>query len=261
MRLGSFPTLQDELAAVTPTRPSVSHDWLSPNRRRDLVVIAGVVLLHAGLFAFVGLDRVPVAPMDLASAPIDVELVEPLRPPPPPPPPPAPTAGGGAPAAASRVHVTPKLPVKPLPDPPPAPIVQAPKPEIIVGVAATPGPTPGLGLGGQGTGTGTGAGSGNGPGTGDRMGPRLIRGPSPRDIARARPPGARGRGVVAVRCRIRLDRALDQCSVVRETPPGQGFGEAARSQLMSLFGFLPATEDGTPVEDESVTLTIDFPGR
>jgi protein TonB len=231
---------------VTPTLNRVSRDWLSPNRRRELAVIAGVVLLHTGLFALVALDRVPVAPLDPASPPIDVELVEPLRPPPPPPPPPAPTAGGGAPAAASRVHITPKPPVKPLPDPPPAPIVQAPKPEIVVGVAPTAGLTPGLGLGGQGTGTGTGNGSGNGPGTGDRMGPRLVRGPSPRDIARARPPGARGRGVVAVRCRIRLDRALDQCAVVRETPPGQGFGEAAVSRLMSSFNFLPPTEDGAP---------------
>lgn len=246
---------------MTPTAPTHSSNWLTPNLRRDLFVGAGVVLLHAGLFALVGLDRVPVTPMASPSPAIAVELVDPVRPPPPPPPPPAPTAGGGAPAAPSRVHVTPKPPVKPLPDPPPAPIKQAPKPEIVVGVAPTAGPAPGLGLGGQGTGTGTGVGSGNGPGTSDRMGPRLVRGPTPRDIARARPPGARGRGVVAIRCRIRLDRTLDQCSVIRETPPGQGFGEAARSQLMSIFNFLPATEDGTPVEGESVTLTIDFAGR
>lgn len=252
--------MQDELAAVTPTPNSVSRNWLSLNRRRDLVVIAGVVLLHTGLFALVGLDRAPVAPLDPASPPIDVELVEPLRPPPPPPPPPAPTAGGGAPAAASRVHITPKPPVKPLPDPPPAPIVQAPKPEIVVGVAPTAGPTPGLGLGGQGTGTGSGTGSGNGPGVGDRMGARLVRGPSGSDRARARPRDARGRGVIAVRCRIRLDSQLDQCRIVSETPPGQGFGEAAL-RLMPTFRFLPPTLNGAPIEGEGVTVTIDFPGR
>ena len=239
----------------------IQRPTLTRKRGRNLLVAFGVLGLHLALFALVGLERQPVAAPAPALPPIEVELVDPVRPPPPPRPPPAPTAGGGAPAAASRVHVTPKPPLKPLPDPLPAPIVQAPKPEIVVGAAATPGPTPGLGLGGQGTGTGAGNGSGNGPGTGDRMGPRLVRGPSQRDIARARPRDARGRGVVAVRCRIRLDRALDQCSVVREMPPGQGFGEAALSQLMSAFNFLPPTEDGAPVEGQSVTLTIDFPGR
>jgi protein TonB len=66
--------------------------------------------------------------------------------------------------------------------------------------------------------------------------------------------------VIAVRCRIRLDTSLDQCRIVSETPPGQGFGEAAL-RLMPLFHFLPATENGVPVEGEGVTVTIDFPGR
>ena len=64
--------------------------------------------------------------------------------------------------------------------------------------------------------------------------------------------------MIAVRCRIRLDSQLDQCQVVRETPPGQGFGEAAL-QLMPTFRFLPPTENGAPVEGQSVTVTIDFP--
>jgi protein TonB len=238
---------------VTPPRPH-----LSPKTQRNALVASGVVLLHLGLFALVGLERVPGEPAGPGLPPIFVELVPPVRPPEPPPPPKtAPTEGGGAPAAPSRVHVTPKPPEKPLPDPPPAPIQQAPKPELIVGIAPTAGPTPGQGLGGQGTGSGTGIGSGNGPGVGDRMAPRFVRGPNVRDIARARPRGARGRGVVAIRCRIRLDHALDQCRIVSETPPGQGFGQAALSQVAG-FAFLPPTENGVPVEGESVTVTIDF---
>jgi protein TonB len=232
----------------------------TPTRKqgRNVLVAFGVVALHLGLFALVGLEQVPGARPGPGLPAILVELIPPVRPPDPPPEKTAPTEGGGAPAAPSRVHVTPK-PVKPLPDPPPAPVEQAPKPEIVVGIAPTASPTPGLGLGGQGNGAGTGIGSGNGPGVGDRMGPRIIRGPSPRDIARARPRGARGRGVVGVRCRIRLDSNLDQCRVVSETPPGQGFGDAALTQLVRLFAFRPPTENGASVEGETVVVTVNFP--
>ncbi len=240
---------------MTPPRPH-----LSPKKSRNLLVASGVVVLHLGLFAIVGLEQTPGEQVGPGLPPIFVELVPPVRPPEPPPPEKAaPVEGGGAPAAPSRVHVTPKPPEKPLPDPPPAPIQQAPKPDLIVGVAPTPGPTPGLGLGGQGTGSGTGIGSGNGPGVGDRMGPRIIRGPSPRDIARARPRGARGRGVVAIRCRIRVDTGLDQCSLVSETPPGQGFGEAALAQLVQRFSFHPPTQDGVPLEGQTVVVNINYP--
>jgi len=234
----------------------------TPTRKqgRNVLVAFGVVALHLGLFALVGLEQVPGEQVGPGLPPILVELVPPVRlPDPPPPKKAAPTEGGGAPAAPSRVHVTPKPPEKPLPDPPPAPIQQAPKPELVVGVAPTASPAPGQGLGGQGTGSGTGIGSGNGPGVGDRMGPRIIRGPSPRDIARARPRGARGRGVVGIRCRIRPDTSLDQCRVVSETPPGQGFGEAALSQLVRMFGFHPPTENGVPIEGQTVVVTVNFP--
>jgi len=243
---------------VTPSRPHLSPPHLSRKKSRNLLVAFGVVALHLGLFALVGLEQVPGQPVGPGLPPIFVELVPPVRPPDPPPEKTAPVEGGGAPAAPSRVHVTPKPPEKPLPDPPPAPIQQAPKPDLIVGVAPTPGPTPGLGLGGQGTGSGTGVGSGNGPGVGDRMAPRLVRGPALRDIGRARPRGARGRGEVGVRCRIRLDQTLDQCRVVSETPPGQGFAEAALP-LTSGFRFLPPTENGVPVEGQTVVVTLRFP--
>jgi protein TonB len=233
----------------------------TPTRRqgRNVLVASGVVLLHLGLFALVGLEQVPGEPMDPGLPPFVVDLVPPVAPPElPPPEKTAPIEGGGAPAAPSRVHVTPTPPVKPLPDPPPAPVEQAPKSDLVVGVAPATGPAPGLGLGGQGTGSGTGIGSGTGPGVGDRMGPRIVRGPSFRDIGRARPRGVRGRGVVGVRCRIRLDQALDQCRVVSETPPGQGFGEAALS-LSAGFRFLPPSENGVPIEGQTVVVTVNFP--
>ncbi|QTC91745.1 energy transducer TonB [Brevundimonas goettingensis] len=243
---------------MTPPHPHLPRPHLSPKKSRNLLVASGVVVLHLGLFALVGLETVPGEQVGPGLPPILVELVPPVRPPEPPPEKTAPVEGGGAPAAPSRVHVTPKPPEKPLPDPPPAPIQQAPKPDLIVGVAPTAGPTPGLGLGGQGTGSGTGIGSGAGPGVGDRMAPRIIRGPALRDIGRARPRGTRGRGEVGVRCRIRLDQTLDQCRVVSETPPGQGFAEAALP-LTSAFRFLPPTENGVPVEGQTVVVTIRFP--
>lgn len=226
-------------------------------------VIALVALVHAGLFAAVGMGRVPVEETPLI-VPVNVELVRPVVPPPPPPPPPPerPTEvqpGGGAPAAPSRVHVTPTPPERPreLPVAPPTP---APTQELIVGASPTVTLNNGLGQGGQGTGTGSGEGEGDGPGSGS--GPQILRGASNSEIMRFVPPEARRQrraGRSAVSCVIRSDNRLEACRVADEQPGGFGFGEAAIQIAETYFRFRPPTTgSGRTVEGYRVTVTVNF---
>jgi protein TonB len=232
---------------------------LSAKSRRNLAVGAGVGLLHGGLFALAALGGVTATPVSVQPI-IDVELVQPVEPPPPPPrsQPPAPVSGGGAPAAPSRIH-TPPTP-KPVVHELPAPVVQAPKPELTVGVAPVASPTPGMGQGGQGTGTGTGTGDGDGPGSGGP--PRFIAGPTSRQIADAASAAAkraRVDGMVTLRCTIRLDTRLENCRVLNETPTGLGFGEAAVRVATERFRFSPPTSgSGRPIVGAEMPLGIRF---
>ena len=193
---------------------------------------------------------------------IDVFLYSPEPPPPPPPPPaePAVETGGGAPASPSVVNLP--------PEPPPeverelvAPPEPAPEPTPRVGVAPLPTPTPGQGLGGQGTGTGTGTGQGAGPGAGTRTGPRNLREPRPDALRPYHPREALRRGVsgtAVVSCRIRQDTVLDQCRVLSETPPGQGFGAAGIAAAVAEYRFRPGMVDGQPDFDLRAVITIRF---
>lgn len=224
-------------------------------------VIAAVAAAHVVGMAWLGRVGAP-AEQRLDPPIIEVELVRPPPPVPPPVSPPAPTpkAGGGAPAAASRIHVPPP----PRPEVKrelPAPVATAPEPERVVGVAPVATPDPGMGLGGQGGGTGTGVGPGSGPGSGGSAPPRIVRGPSQADLARAYPAQARpaGRpGGAQLRCRIRSDTRLAHCRVMSEEPAGQGFGAAAL-EASAYFRFTPAIRDGRPVEDGEITIGVDFP--
>ena len=234
----------------------------SPHARRAgrAGAIVVVALVHAGLFAAVGMGRVE--SIDLPPAvPIEVELFRPAAPPPPPPPP-APAEvepGGGAPAAPSRVHVTPKPPERP-PELPVAPPTPAPAPALVVGASPTTSLNTGLGQGGQGTGTGTGTGAGDGPGSGS--GPIILRGASNGEILDFVPPEARRQrrsGRSAVNCVIRADTRLEACRVVDEQPGGFGFGEAAVRIAETHFRFRPpTTASGRPVDGFRVTVTVNF---
>lgn len=229
---------------------------LNADRLRKLGVVVGVSLAHLVVFAVMGRADAPVPPA-APQPPVSVFLYRPPPPPPPPPVEPARTQGGGAPAAPSRVHV----PLKPAERPPEivAPPVPAPEPALVVGAAPVAGPTPGMGQGGEGTGSGTGRGSGSGPGSGGTRW-RLVAGAASADIQRVYPPAARRArisGNVLLSCRIRLDTRLENCRVVRETPVGQGFGEAALS-LVVRFRAAPPTEAGRPVENAEATFGIQF---
>ena len=85
-----------------------------------------------------------------------------------------------------------------------------------------------------------------------------ARGEAATGLPRAAGHGARSRyGRVELSCRIRLDTRLDGCRVVRETPPGLGFGQAGLA-VSGLFRFQPPIENGRPVEGQQVTVGVDF---
>lgn len=227
-------------------------------RLRQLGLIGGVALAHAGLFTVFGMIGVPPAPVSVLP-PVVVELFEFAPPPPPPPPDPAPSveAGGGAPASASRVNRPPDPPRVP-PELPVLPPTPAPQPTLTVGASATATLNSGLGQGGQGAGTGTG--EGDGPGSGS--GPIILRGASNGEILAFVPPEARRArraGRSAVNCVIRADTRLEGCRVVDEQPGGFGFGDAAVRIAETHFRFRPpTTASGRPVEGFRVTVTVNF---
>lgn len=222
---------------------------------RKLGVAAVIAAAHVGIFLVIARTQ-PAAP---AVLPPVIEAVL-FRPPPPEPPPlpaePAPEAGGGAPAAASRIHTPPPRPqARPeLPAPP----VQAPTPELTVGIAPAPSPTPGAGLGGEGTGTGSGQGEGSGPGSG--MPFMILRGPSLAEVRREHPRAAlaaRQSGRAEMSCEIRLDQRLEDCRLLRETPPGMGFGEAAL-RASGYFRVRPPIRGGEPVAGQRGVFGVEF---
>ncbi|MBB4082575.1 TonB family protein [Brevundimonas lenta] len=229
---------------------------------RNAGIVGGIVAAH--LVVFLAISRgAPSPPFIPPLPPFDVVLVRPPVPPPPPPPPePAklsPVAGGGAPAAPSRIHVPPP-PREPVPPEVPAPRVQAPEPALVVGVAPIASPTSGMGQGGQGTGTGSGTGEGDGPGSGMTP-PRFLRGPTVGELRSSHPPQAlrAGRsGVAVVNCKIGADTRLNRCRIISESPPGDGFGAAGMSVATTYYRFRPPTRNGVVVEDQGVTVTIEF---
>lgn len=246
-------------------KPDMDRGLSRANRKRlgQAAVFAGVAAAHLGVFALIASSQ-PSSPMALPPPPILVELFRPSPPPPPPPEPvptePSETPGGGAPAAPSRVHVVPDPPPTPPAFPPPR--EQAPEPAVVVGTAPTASPTPGFGQGGQGTGTGSGIGAGDGPGRGSvRTPPRNLRQPAPGQLRAYHPREALRRGVsglVVVECRIREDTRLDDCRVLNETPPGQGFSQAGIRAATELYRFRPALIDGRPDYGLRAVMTLRF---
>jgi protein TonB len=217
-----------------------------PRRQRAAAALAGVALVHAGLFLVLSQERGE--DPGLPTPAFVVTLTPPFVKPPPPPPAeadPAPSEGGGTPAAPSVVRpapLPPSTPVEIMAPPEPAP---APDP-IVLGQAPIAGPVAGAGQGGEGTGAGGGSGSGEGPGSGGRF--QVLRGPTLDERRRAHPPAAlrAGRsGRAAMSCVIGLDERLSDCRVISETPQGQGFGQAALT-LAPAFRARPPVADGRP---------------
>lgn len=88
--------------------------------------------------------------------------------------------------------------------------------------------------------------------------PTFVSAPSRADVARAAPAGAVGSGTL--RCMVRADRRLRNCSVIAEEPRRGPFGEAALS-LADAFEIAPRPpEEGSP-EGARLDLRVPFGGE
>lgn len=90
--------------------------------------------------------------------------------------------------------------------------------------------------------------------------PRWIARPTGEQMARAYPNRALSDGTegsATLQCAVTARGSLTDCSVLSETPGGQGFGRAAM-QLSRHFRLSPRTVDGQAVEGALVTIPLTF---
>jgi len=90
--------------------------------------------------------------------------------------------------------------------------------------------------------------------------PDILTPPSDLDMEAAYPPGASANdvgGYVQMGCLVTAGGLLTSCTIVEETPPDMGFGEAALS-LASKYKMKPMTFDGQPISGARVTIPIRF---
>lgn len=238
---------------------SDSHDRERPRRTLRLALAGGLVgAAHLALLVGIGLMKVE-GDIVMPSSPMIIDLLPMVPPVPLPVPdkPPTPRRGGGAPPAPSIVHTPPVAT-----DVPPevsAPLTPAPEQPLVVGRSSSGEVSSSQGQGGIGTGTGGGIGDGEGDGRG--QGPRLVRGPSTAELRALHPREAfrrRQGGSARLSCQIRLDRLLEGCTVVSETPAGMGFGVAALSATR-YFRFEPPVRNGQRVAGATVQVGVEWP--
>jgi TonB family protein len=90
---------------------------------------------------------------------------------------------------------------------------------------------------------------------------RVNRMPEQDDVDRLYPARAlerQIRGRATVQCVVTLEGRLQDCSVVRETPTGRGFGDAAVSLAQRHTTAFPEDHDGEPVANSTLRITYTF---
>jgi TonB family protein len=84
--------------------------------------------------------------------------------------------------------------------------------------------------------------------------------PSSTDMAATYPSNASARGVegtALMSCSVSDDGSLSECTVSNETPPGEGFGDAALA-LAPKFKLKPRTRDGMPIAGRHILIPLRF---
>ena len=90
--------------------------------------------------------------------------------------------------------------------------------------------------------------------------PTWLRKPTGDQMERVYPRRAAEAGLsgrVSLRCAVTVSGTLTDCSVISETPAGEGFGLAA-IKLSRHFRMNPGTVDGQPVEGAQVNIPLQF---
>ncbi|MDG2532041.1 energy transducer TonB [Sphingomonas sp. HITSZ_GF] len=229
------------------------------NRGASALAAAGMlVLVFALLRAGLAVMLTPAAherplPVDFVALPPPPDLP---RPEPKPVPPHTHRVDPGAPAPAPAPPETPTATLAPQapPAPPAAPII---------GPGGT-GTGTAQGSGGAGTG-GIGGGTGIGVPAPPPAKPRLVppdwvHKPTPEELQRVNPAAAQAMnqsGDVLLACRILPTRRPSRCRVVRETPRGFYFGDAALDASRS-FQINPPTRGGAIDSDAWVVIPVHF---
>lgn len=245
---------------------------IEPSKRAAIVLL--VVLLHLLLLYWLAMIRASAPSAEPLIPPVEVWLF--------------PSGGGSpasdrdaavvltAPSSSSTLHVPPRpapwpetLAAPPEPGPTDSPGSDSSTPATLpvagegieTSETATTGSGDASGSRGGGSGDGSGVGSGSGSGRGRGSGAVLIRGPAGATISQNVSPAALAvlPGSYAVlRCQIRLNGRLENCSVRGEHPQGSGVGQAAIARA-GEFRFRPPRVGSRYRDRHRITVAIAFP--
>ena len=90
--------------------------------------------------------------------------------------------------------------------------------------------------------------------------PDWLRKPDGTALMRYYPEAAQRKnlpGRAVFECQVVADGSLTGCKVIEESPPGEGFGDAAL-KLAALFRMRPMTRNGVPVDGGTIRVPIRF---